>query len=729
MAWSHTVYDRVFTNADFDGQAYVDGLPLLLEKFVQHAGNYYVGSSTTSVVLGTGSKSFTVETSKPYQVGTPLRIASTASPSTNFMEGVVTAYDAGTGALVVDVVSAVGSGTFALWSVNIGGGTVAGGSPVSIAQGGTGATTAANARTNLGLAASPTFTGTTTVAALTASGNVTLSAAVLIGNGTLFPYKLQVNNNTGSVASTGTTTTAVFVGADGSSPAVANVAYGGVPSWLSLRYDGTFASSTALVTNDVIGSFTCGGWNGSAIHYGSAVRAAATENWVSGTNGGTRVFIETTPNGSVTRGERWTIQHDGSMTVGYSMGTPSLIVSSGATFVNGLQIIAAATGGPVQINTIGSDTNVNAILSAKGTGTWRFSNTSTSTSAADPTPVLAVRNLDTTVNNTSSVVFRNATGNVAVAQINAINEHHTSPTGSLNFYTGNASALAFAMKIDSTQRVLVGHTAAISTGISAGMQLTGIGDDAFLSISRYSADVNNGGIIVYKSRGASKGTQAVVVNGDGLGEVDFAGYDGTSAVISSYIQCVASATVSTGIIPSTINFKTMTAAGTISIGLAISHTQGVSVPNGTFTPHQTFGIVGTNAVNNAQAGSVGERITNSASVSVATYTPTTVTSISLTAGDWEIFGNFYWTTPNSTVISLQYGSVSGTTNNVAVGVSGGFNAVVGAAFTGDGSSISGLVLPPLRVNISSASTRYLTFYHNGSTAITITGNIRAIRVR
>ena len=162
MAFPVTLNGRTYTLADFEGTNYVDGLPDAFEDFVTHAGAIYKTTSTTSNTIGTGSKSFTTaDNSLPYQVGTPLRISDGAAPSTNWMDGIVTAYS-GT-SLTVNVVGYAGSGTKTSWNINIGGGpnTVSGTLPV--AQGGTGATTAGSAATNLGLGTgdSPTFNGLT----------------------------------------------------------------------------------------------------------------------------------------------------------------------------------------------------------------------------------------------------------------------------------------------------------------------------------------------------------------------------------------------------------------------------------------------------------------------------------------------------------------------------------------------------------------------------------------
>ena len=75
-------------------------------------------TSATSLAVGTGSKSLTVETGKDLVVGMAVMIVSTVSPS-NWMHGIITSYTTGTGELVVTVDTISGSGTIDAWTVSI----------------------------------------------------------------------------------------------------------------------------------------------------------------------------------------------------------------------------------------------------------------------------------------------------------------------------------------------------------------------------------------------------------------------------------------------------------------------------------------------------------------------------------------------------------------------------------------------------------------------------------
>ncbi|NIB44809.1 hypothetical protein HBA55_34835 [Pseudomaricurvus alkylphenolicus] len=75
-------------------------------------------ASTSSLTVGTGSKSLTVETGKQLVPGMEVVIAFTTTP-TNRMIATVDDYNSGTGALDVTVSKAEGSGTFAAWTVSL----------------------------------------------------------------------------------------------------------------------------------------------------------------------------------------------------------------------------------------------------------------------------------------------------------------------------------------------------------------------------------------------------------------------------------------------------------------------------------------------------------------------------------------------------------------------------------------------------------------------------------
>lgn len=74
-------------------------------------------TSGTSLTIGVTSKSLTVQAGKSYQIGMWVVIAYTTTPA-NYMAGQVTSYNSTTGALVVNVQSIGGGGTFTNWTIS-----------------------------------------------------------------------------------------------------------------------------------------------------------------------------------------------------------------------------------------------------------------------------------------------------------------------------------------------------------------------------------------------------------------------------------------------------------------------------------------------------------------------------------------------------------------------------------------------------------------------------------
>lgn len=77
------------------------------------------GTSTTSIAIGTGAKTFVTQTGKGFVPGMPVTITGQVSAG-NMMYGVVTSYDTGTGALVMNITQTSGSGTIAAWNIAYG---------------------------------------------------------------------------------------------------------------------------------------------------------------------------------------------------------------------------------------------------------------------------------------------------------------------------------------------------------------------------------------------------------------------------------------------------------------------------------------------------------------------------------------------------------------------------------------------------------------------------------
>lgn len=79
----------------------------------------YTATSTTSLSVTAASKALTIETGKGFVAGQPVQIARTSDPAGTYMSGIVGSYDTGTGALVVEVSRAVGTGTFTDWTISV----------------------------------------------------------------------------------------------------------------------------------------------------------------------------------------------------------------------------------------------------------------------------------------------------------------------------------------------------------------------------------------------------------------------------------------------------------------------------------------------------------------------------------------------------------------------------------------------------------------------------------
>src|SRR5215472_1718547 len=149
--------------------------------------------------------------------------------------------------------------------------------------------------------------------------------------------------------------------------------------------------------------------------------------------------------------------------------------------------------------------------------------------------------------------------------------------------------------------------------------------------------------------------------------------------------------------------------------------------NPTAGQNNYFPFVGTTAGGNATAGNVGEMLTAAGtSQSLTTATPLTLISISLTAGDWDVWGAVYFTGAGAGNVSQYVASISTIANNVCVACVGSAQMVMGSGTMAGW----GTMVPMQRVNITATTTYYLSGQATfASLASSGTGSIFARRVR
>lgn len=146
-------------------------------------------------------------------------------------------------------------------------------------------------------------------------------------------------------------------------------------------------------------------------------------------------------------------------------------------------------------------------------------------------------------------------------------------------------------------------------------------------------------------------------------------------------------------------------------------------------------IPGTSTNDAATSGNIGELISSTVSSGSAVAlsgagTVVNVTSISLSAGDWDITGAVVFNPGATTNITLIFGSISATSTVHDTTPGQFFIGRFGSSGLVPGNPIGGDTIGPLRVSLSGTTTYYLT----ASSAFTVStnaayGTIRARRVR
>ncbi len=565
MAYPVTLNGRTYTLADFEGNNYVDGLPDAFEDFVTHAGDIYNDTSTTSNSIGTGSKTFTVTAGKPYQAGTPLRIADAAAPATNFLDAVVTSYSGTT--LVVEAIGYAGSGTLTSWTVNIGGAKTIDGT-LGVSQGGTGATTAAAALTNLGTysktEADSRFLNVSGEASdVTMTGNVTIGDA----SGDMLTVNAAAAFNAGPEIVTGAGTDASLI--------IRNDTNTNPTAFIDLRRGATSETFGAdnyvdyRIRNSTDGVLELTQGKNAVVDIIHQVRYQSDGfsqfSWNNGNSVNTLGQFEFHQQNDSASGGLAVVSTDGTSMRMHVNSSGDRIFSAGATPHITLKVGATQLHNNTGIGTdnpqaplhiVSGDTTGMMILESDYDGSastpdlYFYNNSETPADDDLIGNILFQSNTDDGNQANMAQIFIQAT-DVSAGSFNSKMMLKTSVDGILDsrlILTGAGNVTIGTGTMERTN--LASTSAALSvegtTASSAGM-----------SIIRNSNDANPAYLTLGKSRGASTGSNTILQDGDDIGRIVFSANDGTSFMSTAdIISRVEETTPGTSNVGATLELRT-----------------------------------------------------------------------------------------------------------------------------------------------------------------------------
>jgi hypothetical protein len=193
---------------------------------------------------------------------------------------------------------------------------------------------------------------------------------------------------------------------------------------------------------------------------------------------------------------------------------------------------------------------------------------------------------------------------------------------------------------------------------------------------------------------------------------------------------VASTTVVANLNVAQLAGATWVAPGTIGSTTPNTGKFSTLAATGLISPTSTIGVAGTVTNDAAQAGSVGEYVTATVATSAISLTSgaaANITSISLTAGDWDVNGAVGFLPAGTTVPSGVSVSISLTSATLALIGDPGRSSIIATMATGAGQAHC---CGPVRVPLATTTTVYLVATGTFTVStMTAGGTIRARRMR
>lgn len=378
---------------------------------------------------------------------------------------------------------------------------------------------------------------------------------------------------------------------------------------------------------------------------------------------------------------------------------PSLPAAGALSGAELLYLVQSGTDKKLSLTALGVFTGAGYLPLTGGTvsGALTVSGTLTGNGAVTLSPASGA----VTINPTSA----GAIDNMSIGVTTAAAAKHTTIAASGQI-TSTVTTGTAPLVIASTTNVanlnassLAGATFAAPGPVGSGAASTG----AFTTLSA-SSTVSGAGFDAYLALGTKPASFTTLAASSTVSGAGFDAYIALGTKPASFTTLAASSTVSGA--GFTARFATPGPIGNTSASTGQFTTLAAS---STITPSSTAGIVGTTTNDSANAGSVGEFISSTvlsgSAVSLSNNTAANVTSISLTAGDWDVRGNVAFLANAATVTTYLQGWTSSSSAATPTDPNNGANAYTFVNTTGI--NLPNLTIGTQRFSLSGTTTVFL----------------------
>jgi hypothetical protein len=328
----------------------------------------------------------------------------------------------------------------------------------------------------------------------------------------------------------------------------------------------------------------------------AVISGAADASWAANSYPGRLTFL-TTADGAASPTERMRLTSAGLLGLGTSSPATQLDVFTSATEISRFVSTNASNTGEITLRSAGGAGNntrgrIVGGYQAGGSnfgGYLAFNTTTTqnvneervrittagnvgigTTSPADTLDILK----DTASAAAAGLMLKTADANGSLLTLGVSTSLDSASIASLRTGTGTVRPLTFIvgtnsanerMRIDTSGRLLVGTSTSVSNLLQGALQIVGTSEDSYITATRYSSGVGGApGIVLGRSKSATKGTNTIVASGDTLGVISFSGANGTSFDQAASIAALVDGTPgASGDMPGRLVFAT-TADGAAS---------------------------------------------------------------------------------------------------------------------------------------------------------------------